>query len=383
MKKNASILLAVLLVLSLAACAKTAEPAETTTASAETAAPETEATQAGLSSAAEINAIFDSLDMTEPETLGSVKKLGQYTGLELVTKKAAVISDADVEDYLNQNILPNYKQEVDGPVQEGDTVNIDYAGTKDGVAFEGGTAAGQDLGIGSGQFIDGFESGLVGAKKGETRKLDLTFPENYQKEDLAGQAVVFTVTVNSISRQSELTDEIAAQVDSENPTAEKLRASIKDFLQEEEDLNATQELYYIAACKVIDDSELEVDEKAVEYTTNTYLKNYAAQCQQYYGIDVGTLFSYMGGTYEELRSQYETISEETVKQRLVLQEIAKKENLQVTDDDMTVFAGMYGYTTDQLIGSVGEEQAGQLVLEDKASQFIVSHSTVTYEEAAE
>ena len=383
MKKNASILLAVLLVLSLAACAKTAEPAETTTALAETAAPETEATQAGLSSAAEINAIFDSLDMTEPETLGTVKKLGQYTGLELVTTKAAVISDADVEDYLNENILPNFKQEVDGPVQDGDTVNIDYAGTKDGVAFEGGTAEGQDLGIGSGQFIDGFESGLVGAKKGETRKLDLTFPENYQKEDLAGQAVVFTVTVNSISRQSELTDEIAAQVDPENPTAEKLRAALKDYLQEEEDLNATQELYYIAACKVIDDSELEVDEKAVEYTTNTYLKNYAAQCQQYYGIDVGTLFSYMGGTYEELRSQYETISVEAVKQRLVLQEIAKKENLQVTDDDMAVFAGMYGYTTDQLIESVGEEQAEQLVLEDKASQFIVSHSTVTYEEAAE
>ena len=391
MKKTLSMILAALMVLSLAACAKSTEPAETTSA-AETAATVDAAAasatlasgeEAGLSDAASINAIFESLDLTPPETLGTVKKLGQYTGLELVSEEAKQITDADVDAYLEQNIMPNFTEQVDGPIQNGDTANIDYEGKKDGVAFDGGTDQGYDLVIGSGNFIPGFEDGLIGKKAGETVDLNLTFPTEYHSEELAGQSVVFTVKINSISRPQQLTDALVPQIDPESKTVAELKANIKKFLQEDEDLTAMQSLYYVAATKVIQDSEIETDPKAVAYTCNTYLSNYAAQCQQYYGMDVGTVLTYMGGTYADVRSQYETISEEAVQQRLVLQEIAKKENLEVTDDDLTVFAGMYGYTKDQLLETVGEEQAKQLALEDKASQFIVSHSTVTYEKAAE
>lgn len=387
MKKTISMLLAALLILSLAACAKTAElqpkptEASETTAAASQAAAETEA--AGLSDAAAINAIFETLDLTEPEALGTVTKLGQYTGLDLVSDEAVQITDDDVEDYLEQYIMPSFTEQVEGPIQDGDTANIDYEGKKDGVAFDGGTAQGYDLTIGSGTFIDGFESGLIGKKAGETVDLNLSFPADYQNTDLAGKAVVFTVKVNSITRQRELTDELAVEIDGESKTVAELKANIKNYLQEEEDLTAMQSLYYIAATKVIEDSKIETDPKAVEYTCNTYLRNYATQCQQYYGMDVGTLLSYMGGTYEDLRSQYEDISVEAVQQRLVLEAIADKENLTVTDDDLAVFAGMYGYTKDALIETVGEEQAKLLALEDKASQFIVSNSNVTYEKPEE
>ena len=390
MKKTISLLLSALLIFSLAACTNSA--AGTGTAATETTAAVDEAAASatvaaaeseGLSDAAAINAIFESLDLTEPETLGTVKKLGQYKDLDLVGDEAKQIGDEDVDNYLNSSILPAYTEQVDGPIQNGDTANIDYEGKKDGVAFDGGTARGYDLVIGSGNFIEGFEEGLIGKKKGETVDLNLTFPTEYHSEELAGQAVVFTVKINSITRPQELTDALAAQIDSECKTVAELKAKIRDFLQEEEDLTAMQSLYYIAATKVIEDSEIEVDPKAVEYTCNTYLKNYAAQCQQYYGMDVGTVLSYMGGTYADIRGQYETISEEAVQQRLVLQEIAKNENLAVTDDDLTVFAGVYGYTKDALLAAVGEEQANQLALEDKASQFIVSHSNVTYQKAGE
>ena len=391
MKKILSMILAALMILSLAACTKSTETAAATEAAETAATVDASAAsatvaadgEAGISDAAAINAIFDSLDLTPPETLGTVKKLGQYTGLELVSEEAKQVTDADVDAYLEQNIMPNFTEQVDGPIQNGDTANIDYEGKKDGVAFDGGTAQGYDLIIGSGSFIPGFEDGLIGKKAGETVDLNLTFPAEYHSEELAGQSVVFTVKINSISRQQQLTDELVPRIDPESKTVAELKANIKKFLQEDENLTAMQSLYYVAATKVIQDSEIETDPKAVAYTCNTYLRNYATQCQQYYGMDVGTVLTYMGGTYADIRGQYESISEEAVQQRLVLQEIAKKENLEVTDDDLTVFAGMYGYTKDRLLETVGEEQAKQLALEDKASQFIVSHSTVTYEKAAE
>lgn len=391
MKKIFSMILAALMILSLAACTKSTETAAATEAAETAATVDASAAsatvaadgEAGISDAAAINAIFDSLDLTPPETLGTVKKLGQYTGLELVSEEAKQVTDADVDAYLEQNIMPNFTEQVDGPIQNGDTANIDYEGKKDGVAFDGGTDQGYDLVIGSGNFIPGFEDGLIGKKAGETVDLNLTFPAEYHSEELAGQSVVFTVKINSISRPQQLTDALVPRIDPESKTVAELKANIKKFLQEDENLTAMQSLYYVAATKVIQDSEIETDPKAVAYTCNTYLSNYAAQCQQYYGMDVGTVLTYMGGTYADIRNQYETISEEAVQQRLVLQEIAKKENLEVTDDDLTVFAGMYGYTRDQLLETVGEEQAKQLALEDKASQFIVSHSTVTYEKAAE
>lgn len=398
MKKILSMTLAALIIFSLAACAKSTDTAETTAettaavdkaaASATVAADGTAASDAAennadaaaVTGAEAINAAFAGLDMTKPETLGTVKKLGAYTGLEIETTKAHTTTDSEVDEYLDTYVLPSFTEEVDGPIQNGDVANIDYEGKKDGVAFEGGTAKGYDLTIGSGSFIEGFESGLVGKKKGETVDLNLTFPEGYQAADLAGKAVVFTVTVNSIRRQKKLTDELAAQIDPENPTVAQLKKAVKETLQKSQDMTARDELYYNAASQIIADSEVEPDEKALTYTLNTYLNNFAQQCMMYYGIDAGTYITAVGGNFEDVVAEYEPIARDAVAQRLVLQEIAKKEGLKVTDKDMEDFADSYGYTKDQFINTVGEEEAHQLVLEDKAAEFIVSHSNVTYKD---
>lgn len=165
--------------------------------------------------------------------------LGNYMGIK-ASADMLQITDDDVENYINRSFLEEKAEIVPvtgRPVQEGDTANIDFVGYQDGVAFEGGTAAGFDLTIGSGQFIDGFEAGLIGAEIGEQVSLNLRFPDPYTNPDLAGQPVVFEVTVNSISEKQypELTDEIVQQLIAEGydvgqcQTAEELHDWIYDL----------------------------------------------------------------------------------------------------------------------------------------------------------
>lgn len=165
--------------------------------------------------------------------------LGNYVGIE-ASADMMEITDDDVESYINKYFLEAKAEIVPvtgRPVQEGDTANIDFVGYQDGVAFEGGTAAGFDLTIGSGQFIDGFEAGLIGVEIGQQVSLNLRFPDPYTNPDLAGQPVVFEVTVNSISEKQypELTDEIVQQLIAEGynvgqcQTAQELHDWIYDL----------------------------------------------------------------------------------------------------------------------------------------------------------
>ena len=147
--------------------------------------------------------------------------LGEYKGIP-VTVTEPTVTDEEVDAQIQQLLNSSAEYlEVDREAQLGDQVNIDYKGMKDGVAFDGGTAEGYDLVLGSNSFIDGFESGLVGAKKGEEVTLNLTFPDPYQNNpDLAGQAVVFEVKVNNVKEKTvpELTDDFVAKVSPEDGT---------------------------------------------------------------------------------------------------------------------------------------------------------------------
>ena len=161
--------------------------------------------------------------------------LGEYKGLAVSVDTVEV--DEDEWDTLVNNVYyGNITAEnggiMDRAVETGDTVNIDYEGTKDGVAFDGGTAQGYDLTIGSGTFIPGFEDGLVGVKIGDTVDLPLTFPENYT-EELAGKDVVFTVTVNSVKRMPELTDDLVNQItDGEYTDVASNKESVRKDLED-------------------------------------------------------------------------------------------------------------------------------------------------------
>ena len=222
--KIALILTGIMVIASLSACAeKNNSETSTSAASQETSveAADSLSSDSGDASASATPTIsaLENLENLATMTLAEVNPeefvtLGEYKGIT-VEVAAPSVSDEDVENQL-QSIFssnPPMVEVTDRAVQDGDTVNIDYVGkyADSGEAFEGGTAQGADLVIGSNSYIDGFESGLIGVNKGDTVDLNLTFPENYGAADLAGKDVVFTVTVNSISVKSdEMTDEWAA-----------------------------------------------------------------------------------------------------------------------------------------------------------------------------
>lgn len=382
MKKTAILVILAIAAMTLAACSKKESDAAETAAeaAAETAA---EAETTGTTDIDTINSMIEAMDTTAPDSLGTVGKLGDYKGIELTATEHVTIGEDDIMEYIETSILPNYTEEVTDAIKEGDVANIDYEGKKDGVAFTGGTATGYDLEIGSGSFIDGFESGLIGRKAGETVDLNLTFPENYTAEELAGQDVVFTVKINSVSRQQELSDELAQRVSDECKTVADLKDYVREYLQAEQDLNEKSTLYYDAISAVLEGCEVTPTEEAITYTVNSYVKNYADSVKNSYGIDIGTMLSYYGASLEEFIESYSSYAEESVKQRLVLQEIAKKENITVTDADVEEFADSYGYSVENLKATVGEELTNQLVLEDKANKFIVDNAKITYTAAEE
>ena len=203
--------------------------------------------------------------------------IGQYKGLSLDNTVEAVTDDA-VEGRVEQELQNKAEEVTDGSVQDGDIVTINYVGTKDGVAFDGGTANNYELTIGSGTFIDGFEDGIIGMKKGETKDLDLTFPEDYASEDLAGQEVVFKVTLQSFKRAPELTDEWAAK-NTDCKTAAEYKQEIRKTLEEEAKTSAQNTLRETAWNTVLSASEVkEYPEKDLETAKTefkTLYENYA------------------------------------------------------------------------------------------------------------
>ena len=209
MKKMTAVLLAAVMAFSLAACG--GEDTDGTTAAETEESSSTDETEA----AAEEPEYFSAFNL---DNLSDYVQLGEYKGIE-VTAQDTTVTDEDVETELQsqvENATPIYEEITEGTVADGDVVNIDYEGTLDGVAFDGGTDTDFNLTIGSGQFIDGFEDGLIGKNIGDTVELNLTFPEDYTtNSDLAGQDVVFTVTINYVQGEEipqELNDEFVQRV---------------------------------------------------------------------------------------------------------------------------------------------------------------------------
>ena len=176
-------------------------------------------------------------------------KLGDYSALKVSLPNSYKVTKKQIEDYANNMAQyyaqPVYKDTKKKKVEEGDTVNIDYVGKRDGEAFDGGTASGYNLTIGSHSFIDGFEEGLVGKKVGETVDLDLTFPEDYQNQEMAGVDVVFTVTINKIvevdeTAEFELNDEFVKQY-FQFDTVEDYMKEVKSYLKTTNESNKTMD----------------------------------------------------------------------------------------------------------------------------------------------
>ena len=299
--------------------------------------------------------------------------LGNYKGLTLMAVREEV-TDADIDAELDA-LRQQYPAVVEGrAAKEGDVANIDYVGTKDGVAFDGGTASGYNLSLGNGGFIDGFEDGVVGMMPGEEKDLNLTFPEEYHSAELAGQDVVFHVTLNQLMSPEEtaVDDDLAKRaLGDDSAVLEDLRAQVSASLESQAEAN-----YFNAAgnellTQVINDSQITADPDAVDQMHQQLLTTYTAYASQY-GLELADFLSLFLGTDEEgLKANAETL----VKQEMVLDEIIAAEGLSATDEQKDLLAQMNYFTdADEMIATYGEESADELFNMGAAYYYLIENA---------
>lgn len=256
--------------------------------------------------------------------------IGQYKGLSL-DKTVEAVTDDMVDGRIKEELQNKAEEVTEGSVQNGDVVTINYVGTKDGVAFDGGTANNYELTIGSGTFIDGFEDGIIGMKKGQTKDLDLTFPEEYSSEELAGQEVVFKVTLQSFKRAPELTDDWAAK-NTDCKTAEEYRKEIRTTLEDEAKTSAQNTLRETAWNTVLSASEVkeypqdDLDTAKTEF--KTLYENYAKQGD----MTLEDFVKAQGISMDDFEEQSSQYAEYKVKQNLIVQGIMYAENMTLEDE---------------------------------------------------
>ena len=222
----------------------------------------------------------------------------------------------------------------DRPAKNGDTLLIDFVGKKDGVAFDGGTAKGYELKLGSGTFIPGFEDQLVGAKAGEEKLVNVTFPAEYPAEDLAGKPCTFEVKVHEVREKvlPELDDNFAKNV-SEFDTFEEYKKSMKEQLKKEKEQKAEQDAEEKLLQMITDNSQVDIPEVMVEEQAHEFVHNFAHQLE-HQGLNIDDYVKYMNTTIEELEKSRMDDARKTVKTRLVLEEVMKRENIKLEKDEL-------------------------------------------------
>lgn len=363
MKKKVIVALLACAAISLTACGDKADTTTDTTETTSPAEPGTEETSE-TTDVADDSFYTTDLDLTvegEPEVTNPVidteyVSIGDYSNLEITKVEAEQVTDEEVQAEFDA-YMAAFDEEVEvtdrDVLENGDIADIDYVGKIDGVEFDGGSAEGYKLELGSNSFIEGFEEGLVGVKKGETKTLELTFPENYSNTDYAGKAATFDVTVNGIykTQSPEITDEFVkenTEYESISAYKEAIRSEIqasKDSTAENTKRNAIWEaLTKNAAVKNYN------EEKVVNYIIE--YKNYIEEAvSSTYGMTFDAYLTNSGMTQEDFKSTALSNSLAMAKQQLFLDAIAEKEGLKATDEELAEYIKEYmasmGYATEE------------------------------------
>ncbi|EMC03430.1 trigger factor [Streptococcus mutans] len=270
--------------------------------------------------------------VTKPEV-----KLGDYKNLEVSVEESKEVTDAEVDEKIERerNNLAELVLKEDAAV-EGDTVVIDFVGSVDGVEFDGGKGDNFSLELGSGQFIPGFEDQLVGKKAGETVKVNVTFPEDYQSADLAGKDATFVTTIHEVKAKEvpELDDELAKDIDEEVETLDELKVKYR------KELEATKETVYNDAVEaaaidlaVANAEIVELPEEMIHDEVQRAMQEFMGNMQRQ-GISSEMYFQLTGTTEEDLRKQYEADADKRVKTNLVIEAVAKAEGFEATDEEI-------------------------------------------------
>ena len=290
--------------------------------------------------------------------------LGDYKGLTVnVTKQT--VTDADIDARIEQDRKKVARQiDVEGALENGDTVKLNYMGTVDGVAFEGGTAENQTLTLGSGQFIPGFEEQMVGMNIGEEKDLNVTFPEKYHSEELAGKNAVFHVKVLSATRTElpKLDDDFAADASEYNTFAEYKDSIVKE-LNDRAAKNNEIAVENALVEKAVENASMDIPQAMINEQTN-YLLREMQMRMAYQGLKMEDYLKYTGQTIEQLADMYKGEAEHRVKVELTLDAIRKAEGIKPTDEDVAKQiaeqAERMGQSVEDFEKTLTDEQRGYL-----------------------
>ena len=306
--------------------------------------------------------------------------IGEYKGLTL-DRASITVTDDDVQAEIDYNLQEKGTEVNDGTVEKGDTVTINFTGTIDGKEFDGGSAEDYDLVVGEGGMIDGFEDGIIGMKKGETKELNLTFPDDYYEESVAGKAVVFKITLQKFTRPAELTDEWVAS-NTDYKTVDEYRAAVKKELEDNEANTADYDLYSNAWSEVLANSEVkEYPKEDVDQAVKAYKKlneNYVKEA----GMEMTDFLEAQGMSEEDYEEDCQQYAESKVEQNLIVQGIMDAEGLSLDDDDdmqtlKDELVSEYGYESlDELIADYGEQEVNESLALLRVERFIVDNATV-------
>jgi trigger factor len=319
--------------------------------------------------------IFKATVQVKPEVT-----LGEYKGLE-VEAFDTTVTDEDVANELKtlQERQAELVIKEEGTVANGDTVVLDFEGFVDGEAFEGGKAENHSLEIGSGSFIPGFEEQLVGLATGESKDVEVTFPEEYHAVELAGKPAVFKVTIHEIKGKElpSLDDEFAKDVDDEVETLDALKEKIKTRLENSKQHEAEHHLRDTVVEKAAENAEVEVPEVMVTNEVNRMLQEFEQRLQTQ-GMNLELYFQFSGQDENALREQMKEEAVIRVRTNLTLEAIAKGENLEVTEEDVNAelenMAGMYNMTVDSIKQALGGLEGIKTDLKlKKAVDFLVEN----------
>ena len=316
------------------------------------------------------------------KALGFVKPevtIENYKGIE-VEKKVVTISEDEINAEIDKARDRNARfiQESEDAVKDGDTVTLDFEGFVDGVAFDGGKGENYELKIGSGSFIPGFETQIVGQKIGEGFDVNVTFPEDYSAKDLAGKAATFKCEVKSLKQLPELDDEFVKDV-SEFDTVDEYKADLKSKLTERAEANAERELENTLAEKLMELLVAEIPEPMFEAETENYLRDYDTRLRSS-GLDLKTYMQYTGLTLDAIRAQLRPQAEKQVKIRLALEKIAILEKLDATEEEIgeeyTRIGSTYGVEVDEVKKMIAAEDIKADLLTAKAMALVKENAKI-------
>lgn len=307
------------------------------------------------------------------ENLGTVT-LAEYKGVK-VNVSVPEVTDEEVDLRVQSALRANPEEvEVDRAAAEGDVVNIDFKGIHEGEAFEGGSGEGQDLELGSSTMIDGFEDGIIGMKKGETKDLNLTFPEDYRESFLAGQEVVFEIKVNAVKEKKDaVLDDAFIQRISDYSTVAEYEDSIRSSLLKQKEDSANLQIQQSVLQSVLDNSQFKLSKNALSKRYNARLKQYEEQAKMY-GMSLTQMAQANGMDVPALKESIYASVEDDARSQLALDTIATQEGITLTEEDKEEFAGLSGMTAEDAANMYGQETMDTMALNYKIMKFLADNA---------